>query len=203
MPLSPLKPQARVLRKQQGAFNATIKSTSPNAASGPRTHVKNHQSTTPQAAVIPQQPHTAPVNTKWSWKKWIMTLTGIIMTLVFALLTVSSMYKSERLAIWTAKSDFRDACRADRDHGMLSRACNDTLAYPALPPPEKRQMILGMIYVTGSSLQVDLLVECSSFILSLLALIVTSAKIILQRRKQGVNHDIESEAVPSGSLFER
>lgn len=137
MPLSPLKPQARVLRKQQGAFNVTIKSTSPNAASGPRTHVKNHQPTTPQAAVIPQQPHTAPFNTKWSWKKWIMTLTGIVMTLVFGLLTVLSMYKSERLAIWTAKSDFRDACRADRDHGMLSRACNDTLAHPAPPPTRK------------------------------------------------------------------
>jgi len=35
-------------------------------------------------------------------------------------------------------NDFRDACLADRDNKVFSKACNETLSSPAVPPPFKR-----------------------------------------------------------------
>lgn len=47
-----------------------------------------------------------------------------------------------RLAIWTARNDFREACKSELEAGLQQTAvCNKTLTRPVLPPPIKKRML--------------------------------------------------------------
>lgn len=49
-----------------------------------------------------------------------------------------------RIAIWTAKVDFHEACINDRNIGLSSKACNASLLEPVRPPPVKKRSYRGM-----------------------------------------------------------
>ncbi|KAK4951795.1 hypothetical protein LTR10_009715 [Elasticomyces elasticus] len=58
--------------------------------------------------------------------------------------TVIGVYYGQpmlRLAIWTARNEFRGSCIEDRSRGLASAACNTTLLEPARPPPFRRRSI--------------------------------------------------------------
>jgi hypothetical protein len=64
--------------------------------------------------------------------------TNIVIALILAVITFVLAKKAWSLQVWSALNDQRDSCWTDRDHGMNSRECNETLAHPATPPPFKR-----------------------------------------------------------------
>ena len=76
-----------------------------------------------------------------------LTLISIILAAVFSIifgvpawisLRGSPDKKALALQVWSALNDQRMSCWTDRDHGVFSQTCNDTLADPIPAPPVKR-----------------------------------------------------------------
>lgn len=106
-------------------------------------------SSPPQTPIVPNSPRTGPRSiTKSSWEKWIERLNSpvgwisITLALVFGIFAYNFGIKALVLQVWSAHNDQRDSCWTDRDHGIYSKACNETLAHPATPPPFKRETTL-------------------------------------------------------------
>jgi hypothetical protein len=118
----------------------TVSTTPPSASGSPP--IPGPLSINPVAA---SPSLTGPTSTiKSSWEKRVERLNSpvgwitVILALVFGIFAYKIGIKALVLQVWSAHNDQRDSCWTDWDHGIYSRACNETLARPATPPPFKR-----------------------------------------------------------------
>lgn len=116
--------------------------TVPTSSPGPPT-TSSIVSSPPQIVSSSPQIGAKPsIESRWDkWEKWINSPVGwisIIFTLVVGNLTYRLAIKAWNLQVWSAQNDQRDSCWADRDHGLFSKVCNETLAHSATSPPLKR-----------------------------------------------------------------
>lgn len=128
----------------------TSTSTSPSQTASPTPPPNNTQLVTTTGSSSPaptasDPPQVGPAKSKkpdWYRKiEWLNSPTGwaaVILALIFGILTYTYGIKVWVLSVWSAHNDFRDACLADRDNRVFSKACNETLSSPAAPPPFKR-----------------------------------------------------------------
>lgn len=74
---------------------------------------------------------------------WIgigITIAGFIVMIYYA----SSASPGMRLAAWTARNDFREACKSDLEAMLpITVACNETLNEPPQPPPIRGRQALN------------------------------------------------------------
>lgn len=148
----------------------------------------------------PTKPGPKPVaKSKWlnhlshiSVATWIgvgLALGGLVVTIYYGIPMM-------RLAIWTAQSDFREACKSEVDAGLSqSAACNRTLAQPAQPPPIMKRTISDVEDERFSrELAPWVAATCSAFLLALCSVLKNLAG------QQGKDSTIESPSL--GQLFE-
>jgi hypothetical protein len=100
----------------------------------------------PIPAPLPTIPTTAspslvgltPITTSIWERNTLVGWISMMLALVFGIYTYRFGAKALLLQVWSARNDQRDSCWTDRDHGIYSEACNETLTNPATPPPYKR-----------------------------------------------------------------
>lgn len=86
----------------------------------------------------PASSATLGIKSKWEiWGNRINTPVGWI-SIMLALIALDVAYRTLNLQAWSARNDHRGSCWTDWDHGVYSKACNETLAHSATPPPVKR-----------------------------------------------------------------
>lgn len=106
-----------------------------------------------------------------------------------------------RLAIWTAKNDFREACKSELDTAIpQTSACKEGLDQPTQPPPIKKRGIT-VVRGHGLGLRSSVLATCCM----LLVLLSFVAKNLIRCGRKGVEQSKTpiGLSIPAHNLSER
>jgi hypothetical protein len=110
----------------------------------------------------------------------VATWVGVGLTLAGLVVAVYYGIPMMRLAIWTAKNDFREACKSELEAALpQTPACNKALEHPPQPPPIKKRGIT-VVRRHGLGLGFSVLVTCCL----LLVLLFNVSKTLIQRSRK-------------------
>ncbi|KAK4554673.1 hypothetical protein LTR86_008175 [Recurvomyces mirabilis] len=165
IPLVPLMPGATRLSGIETA--ATLPPALPTSSGLPPAQTQTQQPSTSasgQIATGPTSSATTPVaqsaNSGVSKHYWsnlahvnvsVATWLGAGLATAALLVAIYCGAPMYRLAIWTAKKDFREACVNDRSIGLTSAACNMTLLDPLRPPPISKRSFEPSTLIPGTT----------------------------------------------------
>ncbi|KAK5695548.1 hypothetical protein LTR97_009058 [Elasticomyces elasticus] len=138
------------LAAPQAAYTAPTPSTSTQAT----TNVTITTTASTPNSPTPYLPSGAngsvvPVRRQWSAVNEFVS-TWVRRSLAAATFAIAVYYaqRTMRLAIWTARHDYRGDCADDLSRGFTSPECEVTLARAALPPPVRERGISGIATAT-------------------------------------------------------
>jgi len=106
----------------------------PQTTTATPTGVGNSSHSADTQSVRPPKPSSGPAS-KGISNLTVATWLGLGLAVGALIATVYFGIPMLQLAFWTASNDFREACWADRDHGVTSTACDIALKQPAMVPP--------------------------------------------------------------------
>jgi hypothetical protein len=110
----------------------------------------------------------------------VATWVGVGLTLAGLVVAVYYGMPMMRLAIWTAKNDFREACKSELDTALpQSSACKAALGQPPQPPPIKKRSVLDVRRLS-LGLRLSILATCCA---SMVLLFRVSKNLIQQSRR--------------------